>query len=345
MSKLNENQKFLLDQMVKDEKKQNKLLYTAGPYWNYKTKKILYCLKKDGIQKFRGLNSGVGTSYTDNLVLDYRNELGFKGRIASIFTRLPYIRKIFDGQINYSASIMNSFVEQNAKNFASSDRVQSLLSKYYIYDSVEYDCILKFKYQEKEYSCHYLNLCDRLDIINKFSDYNKINTFFEIGGGFGAYIHLLLNNFKNIKKILYLDMIPNLFVGTQYLRHFYGDSVKDYNYLKKKEKITFSNNEDLEIFCIAPWQIENVHMSLDHFHNAGSFQEMSEDAVKNYAKYINKLSNKNTSISLFCYSFSGSDKTLDPVSFNKYFNNSLSVKKYPNLQDEKEISYYMLSQN
>ena len=43
MSKLNENQKFLLGQMVKDEKKQNKLLYTAGRYWNYKTKKILYC--------------------------------------------------------------------------------------------------------------------------------------------------------------------------------------------------------------------------------------------------------------------------------------------------------------
>ena len=29
MSKLNENQKFLLGQMVKDEKKQNKLLYTS----------------------------------------------------------------------------------------------------------------------------------------------------------------------------------------------------------------------------------------------------------------------------------------------------------------------------
>ena len=38
--KLSNNQKSLLSQMVKDEKYQNKNLYSAGPYWNYKTKKI-----------------------------------------------------------------------------------------------------------------------------------------------------------------------------------------------------------------------------------------------------------------------------------------------------------------
>ena len=105
MTKLNSRQKSLMDEMMKDEKSQSKILYSAGPYWGYKTKKILHCLRKDGLQNFRGIDSGVGTSYADNLVLDYRNELGFKGRIASFFTRLPYIKKIYDGKSANKESI------------------------------------------------------------------------------------------------------------------------------------------------------------------------------------------------------------------------------------------------
>jgi len=343
MNKLNEKQISLLYEMVKDEKTQNQNLYSAGPYWKYKTKKILYCLKKYGLQNFRGINSGVGTSYADNLVLDIRNELGFKGRLVSIFTRLPFISKIFDSQINYSSAILKNFVEANAKNFISNTNVQNLLNKYNIENSTEFDCILKFKYKEKQYSCHYLNLCDRLDKISKFIDYSKINTFFEIGGGFGAYIHLLLNNYKNIKKIIYMDMIPNLFVGTEYLKKFYGEAVKDYNFLNKKSKITFNNNQDLEILCVPPWQIEKMDVDIDHFHNAASFQEMPENAVKNYSKYISKFIKKNGSISLFCYGTYNLNKTLGPDTLNKLFNNSLLVKKFPNLSDENKIDYYLVS--
>ena len=76
MSVLNTNQKALLNSLLEDEKKNDKSLYSPGPYWNYKTKKILYWLKKKGLTDFRGLNSGIGTSYTDNIVFDIRNELG-----------------------------------------------------------------------------------------------------------------------------------------------------------------------------------------------------------------------------------------------------------------------------
>lgn len=79
---------------------------------------------------------------------------------------------------------------------------------------------------------------------------------FEIGGGFGQYIHVLLQNYSNIKKILYLDIVPNIYVGTQYLKRFYGESVIDYNITRKMNKIQFSDNNKLEIICIAPWQIE-----------------------------------------------------------------------------------------
>ena len=70
----------LLKTLIEDEKRANKKLYTAGPYWDYKNKKTIYQLKINQIDNFRGLNSGVGTSYTDNIVLDTRNEYNLKGR-------------------------------------------------------------------------------------------------------------------------------------------------------------------------------------------------------------------------------------------------------------------------
>ena len=83
----------LLDELLKDEKKINKILYTAGPHWNYKLNKIVSEIKKKGIKNFRGINSGLGTSFADNVVLDIRNELGLKGRIISKILSLPFLKK------------------------------------------------------------------------------------------------------------------------------------------------------------------------------------------------------------------------------------------------------------
>ena len=71
-------------------------------------------------------------------------------------------------------------------------------------------------------------MADRIDILSKKFDFTKIKTYFEIGGGFGSNIHFLLTNFKNIKKVIYLDVVPNICVGTEYLRYFYKENVKDY---------------------------------------------------------------------------------------------------------------------
>ena len=76
---LNEKQLKLLNNLEEDRKHINKKLYSAGPYWDSKTKKIVFWLKKNGVYNFRSKNSGVGTSYTDNYVKDVRNEFNFKG--------------------------------------------------------------------------------------------------------------------------------------------------------------------------------------------------------------------------------------------------------------------------
>lgn len=153
-------------------------------------------------------------------------------------------------------------------------------------------------------------MADRIDKLSKSFDFKNTKSFFEIGGGYGANIHFLITNFSNIKKILYLDTVPNIFVGTSYLKHYFGEKVKDYNELKNLNKISFSKNDELEILYIPPWLIERVDVEIDHFHNAASFVEMPKAVIKNYVKFIKKFKTKE--ISLISYDGFDLKTTFDP---------------------------------
>ena len=118
---INSSQKNLLDILIKDEKKVKNKLYSAGPYWKYKTKRSLYWLKKKGLNNFRGIDSCVGTSFADNIVLDTRKELGFKGKLVSWITQLPIISRIYDEQIHMASNHISNhdgnFMSNNTSFF------------------------------------------------------------------------------------------------------------------------------------------------------------------------------------------------------------------------------------
>jgi putative sugar O-methyltransferase len=264
-----------------------------------KCKKATNWIFKYGFDDFRGINNPIGTSYADNIRIDNRYEfgLGLKSKIANKISRLPLVKKVFDSQIKITRVYINHINDLKSLIYRKSDKVKYLLKNYIVKDTVNFGSISTFKINDSEYAFWYLDILNLIDLINNKINLKKIHSFFEIGGGFGSNIHLLLNNFKNIKKILYLDVAPNLFIGTEYLRTFFGDAIKDYLELKNK-KITFSNDENLEILCIAPWQLPHVDLQIDHFHNSCSFQEMSLEIIENYSKFINKILNKNGSLTI-----------------------------------------------
>ena len=105
------NKITLLNELINDENKINKNLYSSGPYWSYKNSRAIIEIKKKGLNDFRGLTTGIGTSFADNLVLDIRNEFNIKGRIIGKFFSLPLIRKIFEGQLNITNDHINSFLK------------------------------------------------------------------------------------------------------------------------------------------------------------------------------------------------------------------------------------------
>ena len=79
----------LLKTLVEDQEKNDKSLYSSGPYWNYKNKRTLSEIKRKGLEDFRGTSTGIGTSFSDNHVLDIRNELNFRGKIVSSIFSFP----------------------------------------------------------------------------------------------------------------------------------------------------------------------------------------------------------------------------------------------------------------
>lgn len=313
----------LLDTLIKDQKKIKGTIYCPGPYWEKKSLRSAYQIKKHGLSKFRGISKGIGTSYADGLQLDSRDESGFKGRLLGKLYSLPLLRSIYNTQIHITKNYIDSYLKNLSLVYENNEKVQDLLKKYKFENTTEFGCLRKFSYDNNEYSIHYLNMAHRIHNLSNVFNFDRINSFFEIGGGFGANIHFLLTNYNNIKKIIYLDIVPNIFTGTEYLKSFYGDSVKDYLSLKDKEKISFSKNDELEILCIPPWLIEKLDIEIDHFHNANSFVEMSENIIENYCTFIKKFNTKE--ISLISYDKYNLSTTFEPSLLNKYFENSLEA--------------------
>ena len=314
---------MLIDQLIRDEKKNDRALYSSGPYWDYKNARAIIEIKKKGLSDFRGVDAGIGTSFTDNQVLDVRNELNVKDRIISKIFSLPLVKNIFSSQVKTTKNYLNLYLQNKAIIYEKDENVLSLLKKYKFENTTNFGCVLSFNYNNKSYSCHYLDMADRINNLSQLFDFNNVSSFFEIGGGFGANIHFLITNFPNIKKIIYLDAVPNIYVGTEYLRSFYNKNVKDYNELKKLDKISFSNNDELEILCIPPWLIEKLDVKIDHFHNAASFVEMPNRVVQNYSKFIRKFKTKE--VSLISYDGFNLKTTFNPEELNIFFDNKLKV--------------------
>ena len=334
---------MLLDLLINDEKKIDKDLYSSGPYWNYKNKKTINEIKKKGLNNFRGLESGVGSSFTDNITFDIGNELNFKGKIIRYIFTFPILKKIFNAQLSITKNHIDNYLQNKSIVYKYNNNVKELLENFKFQNTTEFGCIETFVYEGKKYSILYLEMADRIKKLSKKFNFKNIKSYFEIGGGFGANIHFLLTNYQNIKKIIYLDACPNIYVGTEYLKFHYGEKVKDYSALRDLDEIRFSNNDELEIFCIPPWLIEKLNIKIDHFHNAASFVEMPKKVVENYIKFIKKFSTKD--ISLISYDRFDTQTTFDPEDLNLMFDKKLNIAWEKSLIEDYERKNVYLTSN
>jgi putative sugar O-methyltransferase len=324
-----------LFEMMFDYVKNAKTIYQAGSnYWRFKTAIAFRELKRAGISGFRGDQNAAASSYGDNPFLDLRciSNYGIRSVLANFFKYVYPFNKFFNSQVQFTKNYFEESVFYRTEFLKSLDRVKDLLSKYEIpIDTIKGGCLSKGDFDGRIISHHYLQLLDTLDHIDQDANISNKRSMLEIGGGFGVNVHLIVEMYPNIRKIIYLDIPPNLYVGTQYLKSFYGDSVIDYRQSRLMEVIEFSEDDELEIFCIAPSQIEKVKSEVDFFHNAHSFVEMPVEVVKNYANHVERILSKQGGI-ISLVSYDGyTSSTLDPSLLVSFFNRDFSRAIVPTL--------------
>jgi putative sugar O-methyltransferase len=332
----------LLTIMSKDQNKQEGL-YRPGPYWKGYCSRTSKAIKSHGLENFR-TNSMISKGYADSMVLSPLDQFSgqtIKQRIYKKIVEFAPIKKyLFDPQLKYTESYFRQ--SQQYKDFYYTNKLSAWLSQalqtYSLPNTLVGNPQDVVSIDDNIIAKSYLDSLIRISNLSKNIDFSKIQTVFEIGGGFGAFSHTLLHNFPNIKKYIYLDIPPILYVGTQYLKHFYGDQVKDYRLTKDLEKIKFSSSDEREIIAICPWQIDKLDVDVDFVWNSSSFQEMPEDIVLNYSQHIKRLLADDTSnLCLYIYKEEAPENSLSSNDLLQIIEENSSVM-FKELSPEIEIT-------
>jgi len=293
----------LLRMMLSDASAQRDT-YKPGPYWRRKSKNAANQIALHGLADFRGATSTIGQSYADSVILDVRHSLtgGLREPLRFLLESVFPFKGQFDSQVSLTTSYCNEARRLRRLLLNDNPRVHELLRKYAMPPSLEGGCLEYVEVNGEKIATLYLMLLHEHDLVAEQVDFSTVRSFFEIGGGFGTNVHLLLENYPNIRKVVYLDIPPNLYVGTQYLKSIYGDSIRDYRESRTLHRIQFSTDKEREILAIAPWQIERLDLGVDVFYNAHSFVEMPRFIVANYADHLAKLARfESTAVVMLSY--------------------------------------------
>lgn len=317
----------LLSEMLEAARKQP-TIYRPGPYWQAKTESAVNQIRRRGLSDFRGDESGLGTSFADNLYVDVRSALDTRRArpIKFILERVWPFAAVFASQVALTRGYARDEAALLAARASESDAARDLLSRYEVKNSLLGGCVAATRIGGEEYALHYIRTLQLIDRARRHVNLEGVRSMFEIGGGFGAFVHLLMDNFAGLRKVVYLDVVPNLYVGTCYLRTLFGDAVRDFSETAPLGRIAFRDDDTREILAITPWQIEKLDLSIDLFWNANSFVEMPREAVSNYVRHVLRLGQSDrAAIVLATYGGGGPD-TLPPEELPAVFSGRRFVR-------------------
>jgi putative sugar O-methyltransferase len=325
-----QNDLKLLNLMLEDQKNE-RTLYKPSSYWSYYSRRISNAIREDGLKTFRS-NSRIGKGYADTASMDPFELLAndsLKHKVHKYIRNNGAVKKYF----------LDPYIKQNRSYFQQAQNYRNLhytdiLGPWYTKFSKEHSLpdTLVGEPQDtvtingQKIGFAYLGAFLRIFQYSKHVDFSKIESVFEIGGGFGAFAHTLLHLYPNIKKFVYLDIPPIVYVGTQYLKHFYPDEVLDYSQTRKLQMLSFEPDNKRKIVAICPWQIENLDTKIDLFWNSASFQEMTPAIVENYGTHIGRLMNKNSKLCFMAYKKGDPNKTIMPDELSKILRENTSFK-------------------
>jgi len=290
----------LLRAMFKDLSLQYRQ-YQPGPYWEEYSRRIAHAIIQDGIKAFRS-NYTLSKGLADAPLLDPSTLWRGLGWKKSLLRRLansralhstlikPYLRAI-----NFQYRQMNRYRQKYYESRFGEWLASSILVGEDCIDTLAGGCRDYLDLNGRHVAVTYVRQLMRIHNFSSKVDFQRVKSVVEIGGGFGANAHLLLTMFPSIRKYLYIDLPPMLYIGTQYLRHFFREQVIDYLRTRGKTHVSFADNDDREIIAACPWQIGSLEIEMDLFWNSASFQEMEASTISNYLSWLSRLQGRGTS--------------------------------------------------
>lgn len=283
----------LLAAMMADQVKQESDLYKPSAYWLPYQVRVSRHISRHGIGKFRS-DPLIGKGFSDSLrPLPFDWDGNWKSRIQGLVARLPIVSSLLaqrEKEIVRARQFGSHMQSRLHLAYMGEDFARLWPAEKPLPESTLGGCEAFYTPPGgKPMATLYLRMASRIVEYTRQLPVSG-QAFMEIGGGFGAMTHLMLDTFPHIRKVLYIDIPPMLYLANQYLGAFYPESVRDYEELRDKTSITFRDDDSLEILCLPPWMIERVTAKIDLFHNAASFSEMNEEIVRNYATNMRRLS-------------------------------------------------------
>ena len=278
----------------------------AGSYWEKKYKVIERSIAKFGLARFRGDSSYIGTSSADNHYIDIRSFLiTFPFNLLRWLLKLQPVALVFNKQVELTDRYLNELIDFQKQHILSQPELISLVGKYRfsnISNDGAKDTILldneSVTLSQLRYLDMHLGLSDSIN-------FSEIYSVLEVGGGYGAHADFLIQNYPNIRKFVYVDMFPLLYVGIQYLKSIHGDAVKVVTDAQSSSILLaspFKDDDSLEIICMSPHLLDNVRVEFDLCLSCNAFQEMAIDTVADYANIFDEKLSDQGSIGLVCYS-------------------------------------------
>ena len=165
-------------------------------------------IEKKGIKNFRGSDNNIGESFSDNQNTDILNDYygRARGLFRLIFKKAYPLKNIFIRQQKLTSNYMNEKNLYKSMYFEQNTYIKELSNNFHFNDTVNCGCEDFSILNDKKISNHYLTIADTHLNFSKKIDFKKIRSF-ENGGGFGANIHFLIQNYNNLNKIVYLDLL------------------------------------------------------------------------------------------------------------------------------------------
>ncbi len=150
-----------------------------------------------------------------------------------------------------------------------------------------------FKFSKSYVDFNQLVLMYWYKIIKKYITQKKIKVICEIGGGFGQFSELILNN--NNSKLIYIDLPMSNLLASYYLKKNFPKKkfylFENYN---KQKIVTKKDLKKYDIFILPPSCNFEKSIKINFFINMRSMMEMNKLTIKSYFDFIHIHASKNS---------------------------------------------------